>query len=450
MKITFIGAVQTVTGSQYLLEANDKKILVDCGLFQGKKDLRLRNWAKFQFNPSEIDAVLLTHAHIDHSGMLPKLVKQGFKGKIYATQATIDLCEILLADSAYLMEEEARYANLNATTKHTPALPLYTHDDVSETLKHFVARNFNEPFGLFDTFKIQYHRVGHILGAAFIRIEANDTSITFSGDVGRPNDLIMKAPHALTKTDYLVVESTYGDRQHSDESPFDQLANQINETHEKGGTIVIPAFAVGRSQMLLYLLHQLILEERIPQLPIFMDSPLARGATEIFYKHLGEHRLSMETCQAMRALYQTIDSAEASKALTEQPESKIILSASGMATGGRVLHHIKHYAPDPNNSIIFTGFQSPGTRGELLIHDATSIKLLGETVPIRAKVININASAHGDHLEIADWMAAQKTPPRMCFVTHGEPAASEAFAKYIQDNLNWDSLPPQPGQTIEL
>lgn len=451
MELTFLGATGTVTGSKYLVNSGSKKILVDCGLFQGYKQLRLRNRAPLPVPPGEIDAVVLSHAHLDHSGYLPLLIKNGFKGKVYCSEAARDLCAILLPDSGHLQEEEARYANKRGYSKHTPALPLYTLEDAERAMQAFSPIPFETDIALGGSLSARLIPNGHILGSGCVRLEDTHTSLLFSGDLGRPNDLIMRAPERVRQADYLVMESTYGNRRHDPADPQIKLAEIIHRTVERGGTILIPSFAVGRAQTLLYYIHLLKATRAIPDIPVFLNSPMAADATRIFHKHRGEHRLSDAQCDAMCRAAHIINSVEESKALNERKEPKIIISASGMATGGRVLHHLKVLAPDARNTILFAGFQAGGTRGAAMLNGAEAIKIHGEYVPLRAEVAALdNLSAHADYEEIIEWLKHFRAPPRQTFITHGEPAAADALRHHIEEQLHWNARAPDYLEKVVL
>lgn len=443
MKIQFLGAAQTVTGSKYLIQTPQMKILVDCGLFQGYKPLRLLNWAPLPINPSMIDYVLLTHAHIDHSGYIPLLVKNGFKGKILCTEATKDLCEILLPDSGYLQEEEARYANHKGYSKHHPTLPLYTQAEAQASLTYFQTVTFDKPYMLHNGFHYSFHYAGHILGASSIRLEHEEISLLFSGDLGRQNDPIMRAPQDPPTSDYLVVESTYGDRLHDTTDPEIQIRDIILRTAKRGGTILVPAFAVGRTQLILYYIHQLKIKNEIPDLPVFVDSPMATNATKIFAQHAELHRLTAQQSADVCGVAQYIHSAEESIALGSQKMPMIIISASGMATGGRILHHIRNFAPDHRNTILFSGFQAGGTRGDRMIRGEREIKMFGQMIPINAEVVQMsNTSAHADYQEILTWLSHAQKAPRKVFITHGEQEASQALKLKIEQQFHWNCKIP--------
>ena len=450
--LSFLGAAGTVTGSKYLLDNGSHKLLIDCGLFQGFKPLRLRNWARFPVDPRSIGAVLLTHAHLDHSGYLPLLAKNGFRGPVHTSKPTAELCEILLADSGHLQEREAEFANRHGYSKHKPALPLYTEEDAQKVMKLFrpLAFEMSKPLDMGATMKLR--RAGHILGAASIELMWEGRTILFSGDLGRYNDATMVDPEPIEGADYLVVESTYGNRRHSAESPQDALANAINPAIKAGGTVVIPAFAVGRVQSLLYHLSKLKEAGRIPSiLPIFLDSPMAIDASEIFCRHINDHKIPVADCKPLCSGARYVHSSQESKDLTANPMPKVIISASGMATGGRVLHHLRYYAPNPKNMILFAGFQAGGTRGAAMVGGADQIKIFGEYIPVRAKVRNLEMlSAHADSDEILRWLKTAPRPPKTVFVTHGEPAAADALRQKIEEELGWNCVVPDQGQVAEL
>lgn len=451
MNIQFIGATGTVTGSKYLISSGSKRILVDCGLFQGLKQLRLRNWAPLPFKASEIQSVLLTHAHIDHTGYLPLLVKQGFRGKIYCSHGTVELCKILLPDSGYLQEEDARFANKHRFSKHTPALPLYTQKDAEESLKYFHPINFNHEFDLGSNLRFSLIPAGHILGASLIKIRNGKTTLLFTGDLGRPHDLIMNPPSIVEETDYLVIESTYGDRLHNTLDPKKELAEVINKTSHRGGVTIVPAFAVGRAQAILWLIHLLKTEKNIPDLPIYLDSPMATDATDLYCKFSDEHRLSHKECALMCRAAQFITTPDESKGLDQGQSPKVIISASGMATGGRVVHHLKAFISDPRNTVLFTGFQAAGTRGEALIHGVEHIKIHGENFPVRAEIIlQDSLSAHADYQEILEWLKHFKRPPKEVFLTHGEPIAADVLRHKIEENFKWKCTVPEYLEKVNL
>ncbi len=449
--IAFLGATGTVTGSKYLISAGSKKVLVDCGLFQGFKPLRLKNWEPLPVEPREIDAVLLTHAHLDHSGYIPLLVREGFSGKIYSTPATRDLCRILLPDSGYLQEEDAAYANRHKFSKHTPALPLYTQEEAERSLRQFRTVDFGRDFDLGGGLTFQFIPAGHLLGAAMISLRKGDRSLLFSGDLGRPNDLLMVAPSEVRRTDYLVVESTYGNRRHDPTDPKRALAAIINRTVSRGGIVVIPAFAVGRAQAVLYLIHLLKAAKEISDIPVYLNSPMAAEATDLYCDHREEHRLTADQCRAMCRAARVVNSVEESKRVNGLKDPMIVISASGMATGGRVLHHLKTFAPDARNTILFVGFQAGGTRGEAMVNGAQAVKIHGEYIPVRAEVTTLeNLSAHADADEIMTWLGHFEAPPRETFITHGEPAAADALRHRIEEKFGWRCRIPDYLEKVAL
>ena len=452
MKLTFLGATGTVTGSKYLLEGKGHKILIDCGLFQGYKELRLRNWDKLPVNPAEIDAVLLTHAHLDHSGYLPLLIKNGFRGKIYCTHPTKDLCALLLPDSGYLNEEDAKRANKYGYTKHKPALPLYTKADGEKALEYFSPIDFNKEYTLKGGFTFSFHYAGHILGAAGIIIRHEGRSAFFSGDIGRLEDMVMRSPESIPAADYLVIESTYGDRLHDKESPLDKLASVVKRTIKRGGVVLIPSFAVGRAQSILYYINELKKQDRIPSnLPVYLDSPMAINATEILCKYADFHKLSQNECNKVCDAAEYVHTPDESKALDHSNVPSIIISASGMATGGRILHHLKRFAPEDKNTLLFTGFQAGGTRGDRIVRGESKVKMHGEMVQINAEVdVMHNASAHADYEEIMTLLSSVKHKPIKVFITHGEPASASAMEERIEEKLGWECTIPKYLQTENL
>jgi metallo-beta-lactamase family protein len=452
MQLSFLGATDTVTGSKYLITSDRARIMIDCGLFQGYKQLRLRNWQALPLQPVTLDAVVLTHAHLDHSGYLPLLVREGFKGKIICTTATFDLCKLLLTDSGRIQEEDAAFANRHGFSKHAPALPLYTEKDALRSLEHFHPVEFGQHVELGGDLSVVLHPAGHILGAATALISDGTTSIAFSGDLGRYDDPITPEPEPIAKADYLVVESTYGNRLHTISDPLQKLGQLISETAKRGGVVVIPAFAVGRVQSMLYYLSVLKQSGAIPaNLPVFLDSPMAKDATALYLKHKANHRLTSEQCKALHDVARIINSVDESMALDQQHMPMVIVSASGMATGGRVLHHLKVFAPDPRNMVIFAGYQAGGTRGANMVAGVPTVKIHGQQVPVRAQVEQIsNLSAHGDYSEILRWMSGFKQAPRKTFVTHGEPEAADEMRKHIESELGWACEVPHYLQSVDL
>ncbi|MEO7730299.1 MAG: MBL fold metallo-hydrolase [Kofleriaceae bacterium] len=449
--LQFHGAIDTVTGSRYLVEADGARILVDCGLFQGPKKLRDRNWTPPPFDAASLDAVVLTHAHIDHSGYLPRLCKAGFTGPILCTRGTSDLLHLLLPDSGFLQEEQARHANKWNYSRHQPALPLYTREDATRSLEQLVPVEFHERFEPAHGVSAAYTRAGHIVGSGCLQLDLGRCKLTFSGDVGRPVDPIMKPPERLGPTDYLVIESTYGNRRHSTENIEEALAKVIVETVEKRGVIVVPAFAVGRAQHLLHLVARLRAAKRIPDVPVYLDSPMAIAATKVFQDHRVEHGLSDADCDAMGKIAQYSRTADESKAIDRAGGPMIVISASGMATGGRVLHHLARFLPDERSTVLFVGYQAAGTRGRTLIDRADELKILGQYVPVRARIAQLDGlSAHADYAEIIDWLRASKLSPKRVFVTHGEPSAADSMRRRLVEAFGWDAIVPEHGATVEL
>jgi metallo-beta-lactamase family protein len=449
--LSFFGGAGTVTGSKFLLETDRSNILVDCGLFQGFKQLRLKNWQPPPFDPAEVDAVVLTHAHLDHSGYLPVLVNFGFRKSIHCTELTRDLCGILLPDAGRIQEFDAERANRGGYSRHQPAKPLYTERDARRALRFFAPCRFNHEVSVAEGVNARFLEAGHILGAAIVQLTVGDRSITFSGDLGRYNSPLMRSPARIPTTDYLVVESTYGNSVHADENPEDVMEDVIRRTVQRDGTVVIPSFAVGRAQSLLYHLNRLRKSGRIPPVPIYLDSPMAIDASNLFCRQDGGSKLSHDEAREVCAVATYVSDAEASEKLVADSSSKIVLSASGMATGGRVLNHIKRCAPDPKNTILFTGYQAGGTRGAQMLAGADQVKIHGGWHKVRAEVLNLHAlSAHADSNEIMRWLAGFEAPPRKTFIVHGEPDAADALRHRIQEELSWVCVVPEHGERVEL
>ena len=451
MKLQFLGGAQTVTGSRYLVSDGKSKILVDCGLFQGFKHYRERNWAPFPVPPVEIEAVILTHAHVDHSGYIPVLIKNGFKGTIYCTHATFDLCKILLPDSGFLQEEEAGYANKKKFSKHTPALALYTEQEARQALNYFQPIEWNTLYRLKNGMDFKFSPAGHILGAASVLIKANGNSIFFSGDVGRPHDPLMRAPNPPLVADMTIVESTYGNRVHPTPDPIEEMAAVIARTIGRGGTLVIPAFAVGRAQLLLYDIFRLKKAKKINVgIPVYLNSPMATSVNEVFEKYCDELRISKADAKAVCETAKIVKTQADSIAINASIEAKILIAGSGMATGGRVLHHLKAFGGDAKNTLLFAGFQAGGTRGDSIVRGAKEVKIHGEFWPIRAEVVQMDTmSAHADSLEILAWLG-QSPCPRKILVTHGEPDASRALSEQIQKQFGCEVRAPELMEVVEL
>lgn len=449
-RLSFHGAVDTVTGSRYLIEAAGRRILVDCGLFQGYKALRRRNRQPFPVDPASIDAVVITHAHLDHTGYLPALVKQGYAGKIHSTLGTAELSGLILPDSGYLMEEEAAFHRKRGSSKHADPQPLYTRDDAEAAVGRFVTHGFDDTVDL-DGVRVTFVPAGHILGAAQLQIEADGRRVHFTGDLGRADDPLMQPPRPLEATDVLVCESTYGDRDHSHDDPADELAEVIHRICTHGGVVIIPAFAVGRAESLLLQLSRLRAAGRIPDVPVFLNSPMAVNAAEIYERHRDEHRIGDEDFRRMYDLPTLVRSVDESKLLNLRGGPMIIISASGMLEGGRVLHHLMAYGEDRHNAIILTGFQAGGTRGATLQRGERVLRIFGQNVPIRAEVHDIGSlSAHADRRQILEWMKTAPQPPRRVYLTHGEPSAADALRQQVSWELGWDVDVPTLGETIDV
>ena len=449
VNISFLGGTGTVTGSKYLVRHGVQSLLVDCGLFQGYKQLRLRNRTPLAVAPDQINAVLLTHAHLDHSGYLPLLAKEGFSGHVFATSGTRDLCRILLPDSGHIQEEDAEFANRRGFSKHTPALPLYTRQDALDCLPLFKAIAFDQPFAPIPGWQATFSPAGHILGAASLLLEVAGRRILFSGDLGRPDDLIMNPPSKAPAADTVLIESTYGDREHPTEDVLAELAPALQKLAQRGGVAVMPVFAVGRAQALLHAIHLLKLRGDIPSsLPVFLDSPMAVHTTQLFEHHPGEHRLSNTDARALMHSATMVNSTDESRALANRHGPMVILSASGMATGGRVLHHLAHYAGDHRNMIILTGFQAPGTRGATLASGEKSVRIYGRNVQVHAEVVQLqSASAHADANQLLAWLRTMPLAPDQVYVVHGEPGPSDELRKRIEHELGWRALVPEHGST---
>lgn len=452
--MTFLGAARTVTGSKYLLDVDGQRILLDCGLFQGLKELRLRNWSPLPVPPETIDAVVLTHAHIDHSGWLPRLVGQGFKGPIYSTGGTADLCKLVLPDAAHLQEEDAKFANKRGFSKHHPALPLYTEEDAAEALTRFRPSPFNKKISIGKGLDAQFISAGHLLGSAYVLVTRQDGSggrILFGGDLGRYSRPILPDPSPGVDADVLLVESTYGDRKHPDEDDGATLARIITETIARRGKVIIPAFAIGRVEELLYWLFRLEDQNRLSKLPIYVDSPMALKGIEYYNARTDE--LDKEIVEMRRKLprFTAVSSARDSKALVEDDQPAVIVASSGMATGGRVVHHLFAGLPDPRNTVLFVGFQAAGTRGRQLVDGAQHVKIFGQHVPVHAKIAKIDGmSSHADAGEIIQWLRTFPRAPRTTYLVHGELLAQDALKVRITKELGWNVEIPTHAQKVDL
>lgn len=464
MKLTFLGAARTVTGSCYMLETDKSKVIVDCGMFQGSSVVRSFNNRDFLFNPADIDAVVLTHAHIDHSGLIPKLIKDGYKGNVYCTKVTRELATILLPDSAHIQEFDAEIAaRKNARMGKVAPDPLYTVDDAFNALKHFKEVTFYDCVPITEDIRVRYKLAGHIMGAAmvemFVMEDGKETKILFSGDVGQSNQPITKDPDPITTADYILVESTYGDRKHPEYNKEEELAKIVNDTMARGGNLIIPAFAVGRTQNMLYYFQKLMLEGKISEdIPIIIDSPLAVKATQITISNPQE----FDTETSVIYKYQDnqlfrvknlrlVESSQESKTLNTLDQPSIILSASGMADAGRILHHLKHNLWRPECSVLFAGFQSQGSLGRLLVDGAKMVKIMGERISVKAKIYNMQGfSAHADHEQIMNWLKGLQNKPSGIFVVHGESDVAQIFANEIQRELGAPIYVPQYGDTAMI
>jgi metallo-beta-lactamase family protein len=458
-RLTFLGAARTVTGSQYLLEAGGRHVLLDCGMFQGEKALRERNWAEPEFDPAELEAVVLTHTHLDHVGRLPRLVKQGFRGPVYCTPATRELAEILLLDAAHLQQEDAGYYNRKGLTKHAPALPLFDEADVQEAMALFRPVPLGQPREVSSAFSFTYRDAGHILGAASVearvREDGRETRILFSGDVGRFDAILVKDPELAPDADYLVVESTYGNRSHPDLSILDQLEGVLKKTFARRGVLLIPAFAVGRAQQMIWLMDRLVTEGRIRPFPIHIDSPMAIDATRIYASHPEGQRVSLSNLGGRSLLYGRFVHLHRTRAESEALNSlkgpAVIISSSGMLSGGRILHHCRVRLPHPENTLLITGYQAAGTLGRALLDGAHVVRIHKGEVPVLAEVRDLKGlSGHADAGELLRWLSGLRVRPRAVFVTHGEPDAAEALAARIAKERGFPTQVPDLGEGFDL
>ncbi len=451
LSLTCLGGAGTVTGSKHLLTCGDTRILIDCGLFQGLKNLRELNWQRLSVRPHDIDAVVLTHAHLDHCGYLPRLVLDGFKGKIYCTPATRDVAELILLDSAWLQEKDAEFANRKGFSKHKPALPLYRVQDAERALAQFRTVALHEETTLPGDARLLMREAGHILGAATAQIDIGGKRVVFSGDLGRYDDPVMHDPEAAPEADYVVIESTYGNRRHDHADPVQALGEVIERTVQRGGTVVIPAFAVGRAQALIHYLWLLRQRGGLKNVPVYLDSPMAANATQLLHKHDGGHRIAMADCEAACAAVTYVRDVQESKSLSASRYPKVIITASGMATGGRVLHHIAAFGSDHRNTLLFSGFQAAGTRGRKLLDGARETKIHGQWVPVNAEVVELPMlSAHADSDELMRWLSGFQRAPQQVFIVHGEAQASEALRERIGHDLGWPATVPRPEQEFAL
>jgi len=449
--LQFLGAAGTVTGSRYLIESSGRRILVDCGLFQGYKQLRERNRAEFPVPPDTIDTVLLTHAHLDHSGYLPALVRNGFRGRVLCTPATRDLCALLLPDSAHLLEEEAKYARKKGYSKHANPTPLYTIEDAEAALQRLVPHDFDTDIDLGDGIRARFLHAGHLLGAAQISLDIEGRIIHFSGDLGRAHDPLLNPPRPLQQADVLVCESTYGNRKHARVDAEAELAPVIRRVTARGGVTIIPAFAVGRAQGLMLHIARLRQRDEIPAVPVFLNSPMAINATDIYHRYHAEHHVTDAECQAMYELATMVRTVDESKALNQRRGPMIILSASGMLTGGRVLHHLEAFAPDSRNAILLSGYQAGGTRGATLAAGADHLRMFGHDVPIRAEVVQLQSfSGHADADEMLAWMGGASRKPGITYVTHGDPDAADTLRGRISRELGWQARVPEHLERVSL
>ena len=452
--LTFLGAARTVTGSKHLLEVDGFRVLIDCGLFQGLKDLRLRNWSPLPVPPETIDCVVLTHAHIDHSGWLPRLVAQGFNGPVFCTAGTADLCSLVLPDAGHLQEEDAKFANKRGFSKHHPALPLYTEADAAEALTRLRPSPFSKPIPIGQGFEIEFLNAGNLLGSSYVKVTRTDKSspgILFGGDLGRYGRPILPDPSPGVDADVLLVESTYGDRAHPQEDDGASLARIVTETYGRGGKVIIPAFAIGRVEELLYWLFRLEDARRIPQLPIYVDSPMAIKGIGFYQQRTDE--LDQEILAMRRKLprFTAVNSGRESKALVENDRPAVIIASSGMATGGRVVHHLAAGLPDPRNTVLFVGFQAAGTRGRQLVEGAQHVKIFGQHVPVHARIEKIDGlSSHADAGEIIRWLRTFPRAPKMTYLVHGEVVAQDALRLRIEKELGWRVEVPWHGQKVDV
>ena len=441
----FLGAAGTVTGSKYLVDTGERKILIDCGLFQGLKELRLKNWEYPPVDVSEIDAVLLTHGHMDHTGYLPRLVKQGFKGPIYGTYPTLDIAEIILNDSAKIQEQEAERANKEGYSKHSPAEPLYTLNDVEKTVPRFKGVPPSQWLPILKDVKARFQYNGHILGATYIELDVQGKRFVFSGDIGRTNDLLLYPPLKPAKADVLFIESTYGGRFHpEEEEAIPQIEKLVNDTINRGGSLFIPSFSVERAQLMMLIFWRLLKEDKIPKVQMIMDSPMGANVLELFHRTRDWHRLEDNECDEMCSHFTVVSSYRETMELRTDNKPKIVIAGSGMLTGGRMLNYLETQAQNPNNTLLFVGYQAEGTRGRKLLEGEKELKVYGKWVPFHMQVAEIEGlSAHADHKELMDWMSEIRNKPKRIFIVHGEKESAEALQKGIEETYGWNSEIPQ-------
>jgi metallo-beta-lactamase family protein len=452
-----LGAVRTVTGSRHLVEGAAGRVLVDCGLFQGQRDLRERNWQPLGVDPSHLDAVVITHAHLDHSGAFPRLVGEGYSGPAHTTFDTGRLMSVVLPDSGRLLEEEAGWANKAGYSRHSPALPLYTEDDAWKALDQLVPHAFDERFAPAAGFEVQYRPAGHILGSAVTRVEVDGVSVMFSGDLGRPNHPFLVSPAPVADADWIVIESTYGDRTHTSDDEVQAFGEVIRRTVDRGGVVVVPAFAVDRTEVLLYHLHRLDQAGQLPDVPIYVDSPMALDGLRIYRSAIADGATDVRPDLRGRVEILDLDTLHesrdtlASKAISRGVGPAVIIAGAGMASGGRVVHHLKQFLPDARHSVVLVGFQAQGTRGRQLLDGASTIKIHGQYVRVRAEVCDLTGfSVHADREELLDWLGTAEREPKGVFVVHGEPAASIALRDAIEDRLDWTAVVPRVGERLAL
>lgn len=452
MKLTFLGASGTVTGSKYLIESQDKKILVDCGLFQGLKSLRLLNWEAPKFDPSTISAVLLTHGHLDHTGYLPRLVKLGFKGEIFATAPTLKIAEIILKDSAKIQEEEAERANREGYSKHKPALPFYDLRDVEQTQNLFRPIQEGKWLNIENLFNVCFQYNGHIIGSTFIQLEAAGKTLVFSGDIGREKDLLLYPPKKPEKADALFIESTYGGKIHpNEETILPELEQIINETINRGGSVFIPSFAVERNQLLMLILWRLLKDKRIPKIPMIMDSPMGANVLDLFHYSQGWHRLKAEECNEMCSHFRLISSYQETMQIRMNKKPILVIAGSGMMTGGRILNYLEARAANKNDTLLFVGYQAEGTRGRKLLEGEKKIKIYGRMIPFQMEIKKIEGlSAHGDQNDLLNWLSDLKQKPSNIFIVHGEMEQAEAFKQKLKEVKHWEAEIPQLNQSFEF